>query len=669
MKTEKNENNDSEEIENNDSEESETHTIHEKPSHPIINFLKNKKKYIVGILAAALLAYIFLSPDQEIRFYTEQAVISDVNQIVYVTGTVESDKVVDLRFQQSGKIEKLIITEGQKVEKDDTIATLENETLEISTQRALAALNMAKADLNLEYAGPTDPEIEISKIKITETEINLENSKKKLKNTKLSNQEKIKKAELEIDNVQIALANAETSYKNTITTGGITEDLASQELEDAYEDAKAEVIEANDLVRETLYLADDFLGIDDAAEEADYQNLLQKAPLEDEINSNNSYKYAWDKLEETETAFNEIKNTWEEQDTKIEEVLIKAEDAVIEIKDLMDTLYRILEEADQYGTVTQSDINSLASSFNSQKSSLTTILDSIQGTQQKIRSEKLELTSTGISTETDSDTALATLEDTENELEIVQSSLGQLIIQNQIEENELAMTIDVNEIKVDKAFAEHDKLIAGPRNVDIAALQAKVSREQADYNQALKELNDTTLTAPASGIITKINFEVGENITTQDDAVTMMADKLQITTNISETDITKVEIQDKVDITFDAFPADKIFEGEIVSIDPAETVVQGVIYYEAKIIFDPQGLDVKSGMTANLDILTESKQDVLTIPPQAINYEDNKIFVFIIQDNEKVRREIKTGLEGENQVEVLEGILEGDKVLIYENSQ
>lgn len=627
-----------------------------------------KKWLIPAVITIAGLTWVLL-PDEELRLYTDTAIRTNIDQIVYVTGTVESDLVVDLKFKQSGTVETIYVNEGDEVKEGDKLMELDNDKLVINVNRAKANLDIARADLNLEYAGPTDEQVEISNADIKEAEVNLENGKQKLENTKLINEEELKTAELEIDNAEIALDEAENNYENALSTGETDEDISDQALADAYSDAKADIIDAIDEVSDALFLADDFLGIDDSLGEADYEEVLSEtSSLSERTSAENAYKSGQDSENEASDVYDDIKSNWDNKGEDIEIILDLVEEALLESKSVIDFLYDVVNEADPYGTVSQSDLDSLASSYALKQSSLTLDLNAIQGIQQEIENAKLGLTSTGLSITSEVDMAYAQLADAENDLAIKESALETLLLENQIEISELEMDITVLEVKLEQEQAEHQDLIAEPRSVDVAALYARVTRAQADYEEAIEELNDTILLAPADGIVSEINLEEGENVSElSENIVRLMANSLGITTNISESDISKVNEGNTVELTFDAFASDNVFEGQIVSINPAETVVQGVIYFEAKISFDPKGEDVKSGMTANLEVLTASVEDAIAVTPQALNYEDDEIFVFVIEGEERIRKTIKIGLKGDDRVEVLEGLNEGDEVLIYED--
>ncbi|HRY91202.1 MAG TPA: hypothetical protein P5229_02570, partial [Candidatus Gracilibacteria bacterium] len=99
--------------------------------------------------------------------------------------------------------------------------------------------------------------------------------------------------------------------------------------------------------------------------------------------------------------------------------------------------------------------------------------------------------------------------------------------------------------------------------------------------------------------------------------------------------------------------------------DPAETVIQGVVYYQIKTAFDLKDARLKSGMTTNLDIVTAQKDNVLIIPARAVKYEDSIRYVEVLVDGKPKKTTIKTGLESDQDVEVTSGLKEGDKIITF----
>lgn len=216
---------------------------------------------------------------------------------------------------------------------------------------------------------------------------------------------------------------------------------------------------------------------------------------------------------------------------------------------------------------------------------------------------------------------------------------------------------------------------APARIEDIRLYQAQVRSAQADLQLAQDRYDESIIKAPIDGVVTEVNFSVGEQSNATQPAIKMLANQVyEIEVNIPESDIAKISVSDKADITLDAFTGDDIFAGVITTIDPAETRIQDVIYYKVTIAFDsvqPQNVQslidkIKPGMTANVTIKTAKAENVLIVPLRAIKEESTKRFVDILVNGVPVKTEVTIGLKGdEGQAEVLSGLSEGQQVVTF----
>jgi HlyD family secretion protein len=264
------------------------------------------------------------------------------------------------------------------------------------------------------------------------------------------------------------------------------------------------------------------------------------------------------------------------------------------------------------------------------------------------------------------DNAKAARDTAKNNLAVTQSSLEQVLVENQKSITAAEADVSLKKAAVERAKAAYNLTIATPRNVDVASLKAQVSQAESAYGLTLQNIKDAQIVAPVNGVVTDVNGEVGENTSGSEIIVKMITPQLKVVANVSETDIAKVKTGDLVTMTLDAFPPDVILKGKISSIDPAETVVQGVIYYQIKTLFDINNADIKSGMTANLDILAAEEKDVITMTPQAVQYKDGKPLVKVLINNKSEDRAVTLGLQGNDKIEVLSGVAVGDTLVLLE---
>jgi len=211
-------------------------------------------------------------------------------------------------------------------------------------------------------------------------------------------------------------------------------------------------------------------------------------------------------------------------------------------------------------------------------------------------------------------------------------------------------------------------MVAEPRPEDINLYQAQVRQAQARVDSLQNTIAEATLKSPVHGTVAKINKEVGETVQpalTESVVSILPSDPYKIEAAVYEEDIVRVEINDPVEIELIAFPG-RVFKGKVVSIDPAEELIDGVVYYMVTINFDeevPQGL--KPAMTADITIKTDSRENVLIIPEDAIISSEGKSFVRMFEDGEIKEREVGVGLMGEDDmVEIIFGLEEGEEVIL-----
>ncbi len=216
------------------------------------------------------------------------------------------------------------------------------------------------------------------------------------------------------------------------------------------------------------------------------------------------------------------------------------------------------------------------------------------------------------------------------------------------------------------AQARLDLKKAPARSFDLDIARANVRRAEATLARYYSLMSDTMIKAPVDGIVTKINVDVGEQSSMSQAAISMIGlSATQIKVDVPESDITKLKVGDTVDITLDAFGNDQVFTGTVTFIDPASTVISEVIYYKVTVGFNVQDDKIKSGMTANLTILTNSKDEVLVVPSRSVSARGDVRFVQVLQDDKPVEKEVQVGLKGDDGLwEITSGLEAGDKVII-----
>lgn len=240
-----------------------------------------------------------------------------------------------------------------------------------------------------------------------------------------------------------------------------------------------------------------------------------------------------------------------------------------------------------------------------------------------------------------------------------------LYYQNQIISANNSIQAALKNLDLAKARLAYKK--EPPRDFQISAAQANVRRAQANLNRYYSELGDSMIKAPVDGTVTKVNVDPGEISSMTNFAISMIGvSNLQVEVDVPESDITKLAINDPVEITLDAFASTQKFAGVISFIDPAATVINEVIYYKVKVSLNEQNELIKSGMTADLSILTEQKDKALVVPARAVVYKNDKAYVQVLVDGKPQEKEVEIGLKGDDSlIEILSGLQVDEEVITF----
>jgi HlyD family secretion protein len=219
-------------------------------------------------------------------------------------------------------------------------------------------------------------------------------------------------------------------------------------------------------------------------------------------------------------------------------------------------------------------------------------------------------------------------------------------------------------------------------HVDLRSYQESLSQARAALDQAEELLSKTLIRSPIDGVVIQVEVEEGETViagTTNIPGSIMMviADPSETLTEVrvDEADIAQVEVGQSADIYAAAYP-DTALSGTVQSIAAVarQTPGQQSLSFLVKILLDDQDeLKILPGMSVRADIYTQTTEETLAVPIQAIRYDEDvdededsgedQAFVFLVEDGKAVRRDVKTGISSDSDQEILDGLDEGDTVV------
>ena len=258
----------------------------------------------------------------------------------------------------------------------------------------------------------------------------------------------------------------------------------------------------------------------------------------------------------------------------------------------------------------------------------------------------------------------------------------------------------ISQADLDTALATRDQNDAALSAAKAAVLQAKADRDMARTNLAF-----TRITSPIDGIVVSRSVDVGQTVAAAFQAPTLFLiandlTKMQILANIDEADVGKVREGLEARFTVDAFPGET-FTGRIRDVRQAPTTIQNVVTYPAVIDAPNPDRKLRQGMTASVTIVSARKDDALRVSNAALRWKDDDNpapepqrqgppplartasaaargardgsaqpppgrpgRVYKLEEGKAVPVLVRVGLSDGQRTEVLDGLAEGDRVIV-----
>jgi HlyD family secretion protein len=209
----------------------------------------------------------------------------------------------------------------------------------------------------------------------------------------------------------------------------------------------------------------------------------------------------------------------------------------------------------------------------------------------------------------------------------------------------------------------------------VAQARAEVAQAQAAVDRSVEELNYATVRSPIRGVVLSRDVEIGSpvssilNMGAAATLVMVLGDISQVYVRgkVDEADIGVVKMGQPSKIKVETFK-DKVFEGKVTQISPLGVDKDNVVTFEVKVSINNPGGELRANMTANAEIVLEEHKDVLLVAESAVVYDAqrNASIEFPSQANPKgkEKKPIKVGISNGTRTEVLEGLKEGEKVIL-----
>lgn len=637
----------------------------------MIKFKKSKKFFYWFLVLIILVSlYFFFNRNKSNQeFNTAFVIAGPLSQTVAETGTVKALKELSLNFAQTGRVQNLFVEVGDVVEKGDLLAQLDNTALSIRRLEALAGLQMAQANLSKLLEGASLSAIGISEANLEQAKIAKQSVENELETVNNLTTESIAQAQALLNDLESettitplrqAFNSAQINLDNT-QASAINNINHSRSL--ALNSFKDKVLVAQIIVDQIHSLIED--------EQA--KHVLSAKDSSWLIKVRNERLSLISKLNETRSA---IDLALDSKDDNLTSTAGEKTQQVLSLtRELLSNTYFMLEATitsssfpqaslDAYKSLVNNQINQIAASITAIETALfnfqNTILqsdNSLSNSNEALRQARANL---------------------DNAILNARNNLNNLILSGKQQVNLVQAKLDSANQSAVIAQAQLNNLKDKASDSDIVLAQAQISQAQANIKSIDDQIENTKLYSPFSGVITNLNYSVGEQFSPSlsSFATLLVNDSFEIEVDIAESDINKVKINDLVRISLDAFGRNTVFSGFVSFIEPAQTIIQGVVYYKVKIQFDSlenwfadnveKRQEIKAGMTANIEIETAKREHVLQVPGRAIISEGNKNIVRVLEDEKIVEKDVQIGLRGDSGlVEIISGLSEGEEIITF----
>lgn len=216
----------------------------------------------------------------------------------------------------------------------------------------------------------------------------------------------------------------------------------------------------------------------------------------------------------------------------------------------------------------------------------------------------------------------------------------------------------------------------------VAFDEATMQQRQAALDAAQVNLDYTDIISPVDGIVVSRNVTMGQTVAASFQTPTLFLiatdlTKMQVDTNVSESDIGGIKTGQKSTFTVDAFPK-RTFHGTVGQVRQSPQTVQNVVTYDVVVNVDNSDLALKPGMTAAVRLVVDQRDDVIRVPNAALRYrpsglagprESDQAQIWLLRDAQPLAIPVVAGLDDDSFTEIVNADLKtGDQVITAERS-
>ena len=574
--------------------------------------LKKKKTWVVLILTAAII-YLILrfsgaleTESGETEYLTSEVTSGSISVTVSGNGQVISSEDIEIKAKASGEIAALNMVKGATVERNALLASIDDVTARRSVRDAEVELENAQLTLDKLYESATELELK-------RAESNIVQAENDLAQLEFNYQRDKQDMERQIEKLEIDLPRAYEDAFNTVADIFVDLPFVMGDMEDLIDGHDYSSTQSN-----LAYYTNQMGNTDEAKE--------QKERVRD------FYQIARASYEETLDLYQATSRS----DTEALETLTQT---------TYDTVYdcsQVLKELNIFMTMAYDEMTE-----GEKNADISQLLEHLDDVSQDIGSINPHLTTIFDDLEAARDVA-------------VDLADGQVDLENL--DTEFEINKKTSELAVEEKKQDLEELKADPEELDVKEAKIKLVQKQNALEDAQADLADYSVYLPFDAIISEVDVKKGDLVSSSSTLGSAISLNKLAEITLNEIDIVNVSVGQKAILTFDALD-DFSLTGEVAEVDAAGTVEQGVVSYGVTVGFDLDDDRIRPGMSVEVTLIADSKQNVLLVPNTAVKTQNEMSYVEVLEDGVPVRKMVTTGLVSDTMTEILSGLEEGETVV------
>lgn len=613
-----------------------------------MKFNFNIKYFVSGCLIVLLLNYsTFLWTTEVTQNNTPRSTnlkieLWDIQNSIEVVWDAELVDEQSLSFNQAGTIVSVNFQAGDSVKKWEVIAQIDNSDAYDSIAEAKISLENAQISMRQLYEEIDQSKILQAKNSITSAENNLSNALVENDNLKVSQENSLSKLLNDIETSEKEVELLIKQQENSLEKTDISKSATVVNIED---DFKVNLLDISETIETMDYIM--WVSSKNKDKNDDYEDYLWAADRTTRSEAKTQLILLINQQEWVQKNINFYNYSGEKQG-----ILNILDDLLVVYNTIYDTSDLIYDTAENSiisaWAFSQSDIDSIKNSMSSYKSSALNQMSSLKSSINTLNT----LTDTELLWDSNSITIQKQTKSIENAI----NNYNEIVANYALTTKSKQQDIQSKEVSLDVVKLSLEELLEGPTDDNITKANNSIQQANIKLESAYGNLEDYTLTAPFDGVIRKIDYRTGDNLTNDASKYIYIENPnlLEVNVMLDQIDIITVALWQDAIITFDAYSTIPV-KAKISSIDTTPVQSSWVISYEVKLVLDDPDFTEKtlSWMTANVEIIIESKNDILIIKTNAITETAWRKYLNIIKNWEQTKTEIETWISSNGMTEVI----------------